>query len=71
MLESVAIRLLETFAEDSNREVHPLDFTALLYLRDCGYVDVSVAEGAVVARKTVEGKRFVSERSSAHRFGGR
>jgi hypothetical protein len=65
MLESRAIRLLTTFVDGLTHKVSPLDFTALLYLRDCGYVEVSIAEGAVIARRTPAGKQFSIERASS------
>jgi hypothetical protein len=65
MLESRAIRLLTTFVDHATQRVEPMDFTALLYLRDCGYVEVSIAAGAVVAQRTSAGKQFIVERTSA------
>ncbi|WP_285424013.1 hypothetical protein [Pseudomonas sp. efr-133-TYG-103a] len=64
MLESRAVTLLVTFVDELAYTVAPLDFTALLYLRDQGYVDVSIQGGRVVARRTPQGNRFVSERTS-------
>ncbi|HXR02872.1 MAG TPA: hypothetical protein VN798_21085 [Pseudomonas sp.] len=61
-LESLAIRLLATLADGVPCRVNPLDFTALLYLRDKGYAVVSIQDGCVVAERTWQGKQFASER---------
>jgi len=61
-LESSAIRLLNSLTDGATSRVNPLDFTALLYLRDRGYADVSVKDGCVMAERTVEGKQFAEER---------
>ncbi len=61
-LESLALQLLSTLTDGAACRVNPLDFTALLYLRDRGYADVSVKDGCVVAERTAEGKQFASER---------
>jgi len=62
-LESLALRLLATLNDEVTSRVYPLDFTALLYLRDQGYADVSVVNGYVVAGRTPAGKQFASERA--------
>jgi hypothetical protein len=62
MLESRAIALLSTLLDELASRVHPLDFKALLYLRDQGYVDVSVEGGHVMAVRTDSGVRFARER---------
>jgi hypothetical protein len=62
MLESRAIALLSTFVDELASRIHPLDFTALLYLRDQGYVDVCVEGGQVMAVRTERGMRFILER---------
>jgi hypothetical protein len=59
MLESRASRLLATFVDDSPRRIDPLDFTALLQLKDQGYVDVTIAEGKVVAARTSKAKAVI------------
>lgn len=64
MLESRAVKLLSTFDDEVAYKVAPLDFTALLYLRDQGYVDVSVVDGSVVAMRTPRGNQFASDRLS-------
>jgi hypothetical protein len=63
-LESLAIRLLTTLADEATSRINPLDFTALLYLRDQGYAHVSVKDGCVVAERTPAGKQFASERGN-------
>lgn len=63
-LESLAIRLLQTLTDGATSRVNPLDFTALLYLRDMGYAVVSVMDGCVVAERTLRGKQYVSERTA-------
>jgi hypothetical protein len=63
-LESLAIRLLQTLTDGATSRVNPLDFTALLYLRDQGYASVSVSDGCVVAERTAQGKQFASERAA-------
>jgi hypothetical protein len=63
-LESLAIRLLQTLTDGATSRVNPLDFTALLYLRDQGYASVSVMDGCVVAERTARGKQFASERAA-------
>ncbi|MFK3795051.1 MULTISPECIES: hypothetical protein [unclassified Pseudomonas] len=62
-LESLALSLLATLTDGAASKICPLDFTALLYLRDQGYVEVSVKEGCVVAERTAAGKQFASERT--------
>jgi hypothetical protein len=61
-LESLAIRLLTTLSDNATCRVNPLDFTALLYLRDRGFADVSVKDGCVVAERTVQGRQFANDR---------
>lgn len=57
-LESAALKLLATIAIGASCRINPLDFTALLYLRDRGYVDVSIVDGCVIAQRTsVDNKR--------------
>lgn len=56
-----ALQLLTTLADEAALRVNPLDFTALLYLRDQGYADVSIREGCVVAERTPAGKQFANE----------
>jgi hypothetical protein len=62
-LESLAIRLLHTITDGATCRINPLDFTALLYLRDRGFANVSVKDGYVVAERTAEGKQFAIERA--------
>jgi len=62
-LESLALRLLATLTDEAASRVYPLDFTALLYLRDLGYANVSVKDGCVVAERTPAGKQFVNGRA--------
>lgn len=62
-LESLAIALLATLTDEVASRVNPLDFTALLYLRDQGYAAVSVKDGCVVAERTAAGKQFASDRA--------
>ena len=59
-LELSALRLLATLTDDVTSHVSPLDFTALLYLQDQGYADVSVVQGCVVAERTPAGKQFAT-----------
>ncbi|MDD1965779.1 hypothetical protein ACIPO9_12745 [Pseudomonas sp. NPDC090203] len=63
-LESNAIRLLISLADEALCRVNPLDFTALLYLRDQGFADVSIKDGCVVAVRTLLGKQFAEDRSA-------
>ena len=60
-LETSALRLLATLTDDVTSRIYPLDFTALLYLQDQGYADVSVVQGCVVAERTPAGKRFSTD----------
>ncbi|WP_110947184.1 hypothetical protein [Pseudomonas bohemica] len=62
-LEFLALRLLATLADEAVSRVNPLDFTALLYLRDQGYAAVSIQDGCVVAERTPAGRRFARERA--------
>ncbi|MDH0745419.1 hypothetical protein N5D61_03545 [Pseudomonas sp. GD03842] len=62
-LESLALRLLNTLTDEVASRVSPLDFTALLYLRDQGFAQVSVENGCVVAERTPAGKRFAHDRA--------
>lgn len=62
MLESRALILLSSFIDGGACKVDPLDFTALLYLRDQGYVEVSVTQGQVLAELTVCGREMVRHR---------
>lgn len=52
MSESQASKLLASLPRDGITKVHPLDFSALLHLRDEGHVNVSVLNGEVVAERT-------------------
>jgi len=61
-LESLSLRLLSTLTDGATCRVNPLDFTALLYLRDRGFADVSVKDGCVMAERTAEGKQFARKR---------
>jgi hypothetical protein len=63
-LESLAIRLLQTLTDGAPSRINPLDFTALLYLRDMGHAAVFVRDGYVVAERTERGKQFASERTA-------
>ena len=56
MLESQASKLLASLPHDGATKVHPLDFSALLHLRDKGHVNVSVVNGEVVAERTSGGR---------------
>jgi hypothetical protein len=70
-LESLALSLLATLTDEVASRVNPLDFTALLYLRDQGYAAVSVKDGCVVAERTPAGKQFASDRAGGatrHRY---
>ncbi len=62
-LESLAIRLLQTLTDGAPSRINPLDFTALLYLRDMGHAAVFVRDGYVMAERTESGRRFANERS--------
>lgn len=52
MSESQALKLLASLPTDGATKVHPLDFSALLHLRDKGHVNVSVVNGEIVAERT-------------------
>ncbi len=67
-IESLAFRLLATLADEAVSRINPLDFTALLYLRDQGYAAVSIKDRCVVAERTPAGKQFASDHAggSAH-----
>lgn len=52
MSESQTLKLLASLPQDGAAKVHPLDFSALLHLRDKGHVNVSVVNGEVVAERT-------------------
>lgn len=62
-LESLAIRLLQTLTDGAPSRINPLDFTALLYLRDRGHAAVFVRDGYVVAERTETGRQFANERA--------
>lgn len=70
-LESLAIRLLHTLTDGAASRINPLDFTALLYLRDMGHASVFVRDGYVVAERTERGKQFASERAGGESRNGR
>lgn len=57
MLESCAQRLLLTFKNDASRAIDPLDFTALLQLKERGYVEIEVVAGKVIGKRTLKGKQ--------------
>jgi hypothetical protein len=65
MLESKALKLLSTLPDGTATRVHPLDFSALLQLRDRGYVAVSVTNGCVVAERTLTGKQGIDRKVRA------
>ena len=71
MLDSQAVRLLSTFVDKPASYVHPADFTALLYLRDQGFVEVSIQGGRVMAQCTAHGREFAYGRSSYGRSTGK
>lgn len=62
-LESLALSLLATLTDGSVTRICPLDFTALLYLRDQGYANVSVRDGCIVAESTAAGRQFAIDRA--------
>ncbi|GEM_PF-1038673 len=65
-LESMALTLLATLTDDAASRINPLDFTALLYLRDQGYAAVSIRDGCVVAERTPAGRQFAHERAGGN-----
>jgi hypothetical protein len=55
LLKTQEIQLLETLSDVVPKRIHPLDFSALLRLRDRDYVQVSVTDADVVALLTNTG----------------
>lgn len=61
MLGSQEIPLLRTFTDGRPNQVEPLDFTALLSLRDRGYVDVYAVEERIFAQRTPKGRQVAND----------
>jgi hypothetical protein len=55
LLETREIQLLESLSDAVPKRIHPLDFSALLRLRDRDFVYVSVTDADVVALLTDTG----------------
>ena len=66
MLESRALNLLLTFSDEVFNKVDPLDFTALLYLSERGYVKIDMGSGKVCAARTLAGRVLCSRRFGSH-----
>lgn len=63
MLESRALSLLLTIKDDAINCIDPLDFTALLYLKERGYVEIGMSSGKVIASRTTAGRQLCSRRA--------
>ena len=66
MLESRALDLLLTFSDEVFTKIDPLDFTALLYLSERGYVNIDTSSGKVCAARTLAGRLLCSRRFGSH-----
>jgi len=62
MLESRALNLLLSFSGDVFTKIDPLDFTALLYLSERGYVKIDMSSGRVCAARVLAGRLLCSRR---------
>jgi hypothetical protein len=70
LLETQEIQLLETLSDVVPKRIHPLDFSALLRLRDRDYVQVSVTDTDVAALLTNTGAQALLMLSRTKRHCG-
>lgn len=61
MLESRALDLLLTFSDEVFTKIDPLDFTALLYLSERGYVNIDTSSGKSAQRGLLQGGSSVAD----------
>lgn len=56
MLDPKVLTLLSTLINGTASKVHPMDFTALLTLRDRGFATVTLVDGSIFAGRTPAGR---------------